>query len=224
MSLKILVIDDDTEIHTIIRSYLKTGYQIDSAITYGQGEELLKSNIFDLLIVDLNLRNYSGLDLVRNYKPYHSSTKFFILTANDKEQVEIDCHKNLVDEYIKKPVSKSLLLAIIDKHFQKNIKLLSHGKLRIDETNFESWIEDQTKKEALELTPKEFKLLVKLAKNLGKTFTREELLYHVWGQDSHSTFRTVDMHVSNLRKKITSSQVSIETIRSVGYQLILLTK
>jgi DNA-binding response OmpR family regulator len=220
-----LLIDDSEEIHLLIKKTLFDICEVSSALNFADGKNLFESNNFEIVIIDLMLNNENGMDLLKEFKEnsgINKHTRFFIMTGKDSSTDEAQGHNFGVDEYLKKPVDREVLKAIV----RKNLKLLKEeGPQVIDRPpfyilpdNHQAFISINDKREEINLTVKEFKLLVKLVSNPDKTFSREDLFSQVWDNDSNSTFRTIDMHVSSLRKKLKDHGTLIKTIHQVGYK------
>lgn len=223
---RLLLIDDSEEIHVIVTKTLSDLCEVTSAYTYKEGLNLFGSRTFDLVIIDLMLGEHNGMELLKEFKSstlLNHQTRFFIMTGKDSTVDEAQGHNYGVDEYLKKPMDREVLKAIV----RKNLKLLKeeapevidHDPFYILPSNHQAFIQLNGEREELQLTVKEFKLLVKLVTNPEKSFSREDLFAQVWDNDSNSTFRTIDMHVSSLRKKLKDHGKLIKTVHQVGYKL-----
>lgn len=197
---------------------------VTSVYTAADARSAFESKTFAIVIIDLVLAQSNGMDLLREFKDQSSSRseRFFIMTGKTSTVDEAEGHNRGVDEYIKKPVEKEVLRAIV----KKNLKILKDETpqeintppFHILPENYQAFMELNGEREELTLTVKEFKLLVKLVSNPDKTFSREDLFTQVWENDSNSTFRTIDMHVSSLRKKLKEHGSLIKTVHQVGYK------
>ncbi len=220
---KILLIDDSEDIHHLVKKTLFEISDVTSAYSFSEGVKFFDQSEFDIVIIDLNLDDKNGMDLLKEFKSVPSESRFFIMTGKDSINDELLGHTYGVHEYIKKPVNTDILKVII----QKNLKVITgvrHDELvvppfhifpndyKATATNEKGIVEE------LQLTVKEFKILVKLVSHPDKPFSREELFNQIWESDSESTFRTIDMHVSSLRKKLGSHGQYIKTIHQVGYK------
>jgi DNA-binding response OmpR family regulator len=223
---RLLLIDDSEDIHLLVRKILNDTAEIIGAYSWSDGKNTFEQNHFDIVIIDLMLGDQDGMELLREFKLHPgmtAKTRFFILTAKDSQADEIMGHTQGVDEYIKKPFDPAVLKAII----KKNLKILTeinHGEMSypplvIDNFSHLAFIENGGERKTLSLTAKEFKLLSKFVAHPEKAFSREELFTQVWSGESDSTFRTIDMHVSSLRKKLGDHSDLIVTVHQVGYKL-----
>lgn len=220
---RILLIDDSEDIHLLVNKTLSDISEITNVYNFSDGLKAFNQGEFDIVIIDLNLGDKNGMDLLKEFKKVPTETHFFIMTGKDSVNDELLGHTYGVHEYIKKPVNKDILKAIV----QKNIKVISgvaHEEIvvppfHIFPNDFKvSALNDKGIEEELHLTIKEFKILVKLVSHPEKPFTREELFNQIWESDSESTFRTIDMHVSSLRKKLGVHGHLIKTVHQVGYK------
>lgn len=220
---KILLIDDSDEIHQIVKKTISDICDVVSSYSFADGLKRFEKEEFSIVIIDLNLDDKNGMDLLKEFKSYPSQSRFFILTGKDSTNDELLGHTYGVDEYIKKPVNRDILKAIV----QKNLKVLSNSAAdEIDVHPFHIFPNEfkaimtveKGRKEELTLTVKEFKILVKLVSNPEKPFSREDLFNQIWESESESTFRTIDMHVSSLRKKLGINGALIKTVHQIGYK------
>lgn len=220
-----LLIDDSEDIHILVKKTLHDQCEVFSALDAGTGRKLFEQNSFDLVIIDLILGPHNGLELLRDFKNHpgpNKQTRFFIMTSKDSTVDEAQGHNFGVDEYLKKPVDREVLKAIV----RKNLKLLREDAPEVIDVapfiilprNHQAFINRHGQREELSLTAKEFKLLIKLVGSPERTFSREDLFSQVWENDSGSTFRTIDMHVSSLRKKLKEFGPLIKTVHQVGYK------
>lgn len=223
---RLLLIDDSEEIHVIVKKTLSELCEVTSAYTLNEARKHFETKTFDLVIIDLIMGEQNGMDLLKEFKTSSSmnkQTRFFIMTGKDSTIDEALGHNYGVDEYLKKPMDREVLKAIV----RKNLKLLKEDAPAVIDAepfyilpdNHQAFIKIDGGREELQLTVKEFKLLVKLVSNPEKTFSREDLFSQVWDNDSNSTFRTIDMHVSSLRKKLKDHGKLIKTVHQVGYKL-----
>lgn len=222
---RLLLIDDSEDIHVIVKKTLSDLCEITSAYTLDGARKLFEEKHFEIVIIDLVMGNQNGMDLLQEFKQnpgINHHTRFLIMTSKDSPIDEAQGHNYGVDEYLKKPMDREVLKAII----RKNLKVvkdeapaeINYPPFLILPDNHQAFIITNGRKEELQLTVKEFKLLVKLVGNPDKTYSREDLFAQVWDNDSNSTFRTIDMHVSSLRKKLKDHGALIKTVHQVGYK------
>ncbi|MEC2077656.1 response regulator transcription factor [Metabacillus fastidiosus] len=232
MSKKILVVDDEQSISTLLQYNLKqAGYDV---LTAFDGEEgLLKciSEEPDLVVLDLMLPRMDGIEVCKQLRQRKIMVPILMLTAKDDEFDKVLGLELGADDYMTKPFSPREVVArvkailrrtqtstgkeMVGNHIPEK---LSIGDLKVLPEHYEAYYAD----ERLDLTPKEFELLVYLAKHKGRVLTRDQLLSAVWNYDFAGDTRIVDVHISHLREKIernTKKPLYIKTIRGLGYKL-----
>lgn len=229
-SKNILIIEDEVPISELISyAFKKEGFKCSIANDGNTGLELLKKYEFNLIILDLMLPDISGFDVCREATKEYN-IPIVMLTAKSDLMDKI-CGLELgADDYVCKPFDIRELITRVKTIFRR-IELVSKGienkenKIIKVATNIEIYIDEHKvckNKEFVELTPKEYALLLLMAQNKNRVFSRTELLDKVWGFDYLGDSRTVDIHVQRLRKKLDSDKgISIiETIFGVGYKLL----
>lgn len=229
MSKKVLIVDDEPSIVTLLEYNLKqAGFEV---VTASDGEEGMKKAIFeqpDLMILDLMLPKMDGIEVCKQLRQQKIMVPILMLTAKDDEFDKVLGLELGADDYMTKPFSPREVVARM-KAILRRIQPLAapveeeSDKIVIGElTIFPDRYEAYFRGDLLELTPKEFELLVYLAKNKGRVLTRDQLLSAVWNYDFAGDTRIVDVHISHLREKIeqnTKKPVYIKTIRGLGYKL-----
>lgn len=224
---KILIVEDEANIRQLVKYNLeKDGYLVLEAADGLQGLKLAKAEKPELLLLDLMLPQMDGLEVCRNLKgnPATSALPIIMLTAKSEEIDKVIGLELGADDYMTKPFSPRELLARVKavlRRSQKEASLpgeLAIGRLRFNFSRYEVFMGSHK----LELTPKEYELLKMLATNLGKVFSREQLLEKVWGYEYFGDTRTVDVHIRHLRAKMETDPETaerIETVRGFGYRL-----
>ncbi|WP_078545149.1 response regulator transcription factor [Litchfieldia alkalitelluris] len=232
MSKKVLVVDDEQSIVTLLQYNLKqAGFEVITAMDGEMGLELAIIEQPDLILLDLMLPKMDGLEVCKELRQRRVSTPIFMLTAKDDEFDKVLGLELGADDYLAKPFSprevvarvKAILRRVVysneSQEDNQNIaEKLTIGGLAILPEQYEAYFND----EQLELTPKEFELLLYLAKHKGRVLTRDQLLSAVWNYDFAGDTRIVDVHISHLREKIeldTKKPTYIKTIRGLGYKL-----
>lgn len=215
---KILVIEDEVKLCDVMTLYLeKESYQVTCISDGKKAEDIINTETFDLIILDVMLPNKDGWALLRRIKSL-GNTPVIMTTARGEEDDRIFGLELGADDYMVKPLSMRELVLRVNLRMNSKIKTnkgLTFPNLTI--------VED--KREVIEnskniiLTPKEFDLLVFLCKNLGQVFNREQLLNTVWGYDYAGDSRTVDTHVKKLREKIDFCEANLSTVWGVGYKI-----
>jgi len=230
MEKKVLVIEDEPSIVTLLQYNLnKAGFHV---ITASDGEEGLNKALTenpDFILLDLMLPKMDGLDVCKELRLRHIDTPILMLTAKDDEFDKVLGLELGADDYLTKPFSPREVVARVKAILRRTSKTSSAekqedsskiqiGELVISPDQYEVYMNG----EALEFTPKEFELLVYMAKNKGRVLTRDQLLNAVWNYDFVGDTRIVDVHVSHLREKIEKNSkkpLYIKTIRGMGYKL-----
>jgi two-component system alkaline phosphatase synthesis response regulator PhoP len=227
---KILVIEDEHSISTLLRFNLeKAGYSVITAMDGITGLHFARSEAPDLILLDLMLPGMDGMDICKTLRMEKLNTPILILTAKDDELDKILGLELGADDYLTKPFSPREVVArvraILRRTNQVSQKILeeeeeqvfSAGPLKVFPDKYEATFDSNK----LELTPKEFELLLYLAKNQGRVLTRDQLLNAVWNYDYVGDSRIVDVHISHLREKIekdTKQPQHIKTVRGLGYK------
>ena len=227
MGNKVLIVEDDANLLETLKYNLnKESYIVVTAIDGEQALDVARREKPDLIILDIMLPRLSGFEVCRILRK-EISTPIVMLTAKADETDKIVGLEIGADDYITKPFSVRELIARIRAMLRRakitetqsgEDKVLHIGDLRVDIERHQVSLLDT----ALELRPKEFELLVFLAKNKGLVFSREQLLEKLWGYDYIGDTRTVDVHVRWLRQKIESDPANpkyLVTVRGTGYKL-----
>ncbi len=232
MEKRVLVVDDEQSIVTLLQYNLEqSGYKVTTALDGTTGRDLALTEEFDMIILDLMLPGMDGIEVCKQLRQQRVLTPILMLTAKDDEFDKILGLELGADDYMTKPFSPREVVARIKAilrrtEIQQPVQPpqevqedhIAIKDLAIYPDHFEAFING----ELLELTPKEFELLVHLGKHKGKVLTRDQLLSAVWNYDFAGDTRIVDVHISHLRDKIepnTKKPVYIKTIRGLGYKL-----
>lgn len=224
MDKRIIVIEDEERIVTMIATSLgKEGFSVKSAHNGVLGLRMVKDEVPDLVILDLMLPGLDGFEVCKNIRmdPRTASIPIIILTAKAEEYDRILGLELGADDYITKPFSPRELLARVravlrrsNRKKDTSVKFL-YKCLMVD--TGACVVKDGERE--IELTHKEFGLLVCLLRNKGHVMSRQMILDSVWGLPASITTRTVDVHIRNLREKIPVLMNSIVTVKQFGYKL-----
>jgi DNA-binding response OmpR family regulator len=230
---RILVVDDETALVELVRSYLeREQYEV---LTAGDGRtalELARTAQPDLVVLDVMLPELDGIEVCRQLRQF-SDAYVIMLTARAEEIDKILGLTVGADDYLTKPFSPRELVARVKALLRRphqSAAVLQTGStihddtpapkhwdgLTIDEAQHEVTLQGQP----VELTAREFALLLELSRHPGRVFTRPQLLEHVWG-DAYYDEHVVDVHIGNLRKKLEADPAHpqyLETVRGVGYR------
>ena len=211
------VVEDEKDLNELVKRYLeKEGYIVNSYLTFDDAYSNL-DNYCDLWILDIMLDDKSGFDLIEEIKARNKNMPVVFMSARDKEFDRIIGLEKGSDDYITKPFSpKELVLRvnnIIKRVYKDNDKISING-YEIDENQRTVTCGDQS----IELTTKEFDLLMLFVKNRGQAFLREQILERVWEENFYGSDRVVDDTMRRLRKKMPN--INIVTMYGFGYRLV----
>jgi len=222
---RILVVDDEEDLRTMLSSYLAAGgFEVTEATDGEQGLALLASRDFDLVVLDVGLPGLDGFEVLRELR-VTSDVPVIMLTARTEEVDRVVGLTVGADDYVTKPFSPRELTARIAAVLRRARSIHGRGDLlefeglRIDLGAREVFCEDRP----VELSALEFDLLSTLARAPRRVFTRDQLMEQVWGGDFFLMDRVVDVHISNLRKRLGDSSADprfIATVRGVGYKFV----
>lgn len=222
----ILIVDDEPAICALLAFNLdKAGYHTVEADNGHMALELTRKAKLDLIILDVMLPGIDGMEVCRILKGQQQTAgiPIIMLTAKNDEIDKIIGLELGADDYMTKPFSPRELVArvkaVLRRSHKENLQdgQLVVGKLKMNFTSYEVRLEN----EKMELTPKEYELLKLFITNIGRAYTREQLLEKVWGYEYFGDTRTVDVHVRHLRAKLgkfPEVAEAIETVRGVGYR------
>jgi two-component system alkaline phosphatase synthesis response regulator PhoP len=232
MTQKILVIEDEPTLARLLSYNLsQEGYDTKVIDHGGDGLQEALRQAYDLLILDIMLPGMSGFEILSKLRQKGNKTPVIILTARNAEEEVVQGLKYGADDYITKPFGVAELLARVSAVLRRTQsdeeasgklkamdKVIAVGDLQIYPEKYEVNLNG----ESIPLRPKEFEVLLYLVQRPGVVVTRDDLMNIVWGFDYIGGQRTVDVHVSSLRKKLEMNQqsVQIDSIRGVGYKLV----
>jgi DNA-binding response OmpR family regulator len=221
----ILLVDDEPSIIQLSRMYFeRDGFRVQEI---GDGEAALEAVAKyrpALIVLDVMLPKLDGFEVCRKLRASGDQTPIIMLTARDEDIDKVLGLELGADDYLTKPFNPRELIARVkailrrsDGKQQADGKPIHRGDLTIDPVSREARVASRI----LDLRTQEFDLLLTLAEQPGRVFSREQLLQLAWGFDFYGQTRTVDVHVAHLRKKLEGSTVKIETVTGVGYKLVV---
>lgn len=220
----IIIVDDEPDIIELVSLHLhKSGYRVRSFENGQSALDYIQQNPPDLIILDLMLPDYDGLELCKMLKKddKYSSIPVIMLTARNEEMDKVLGLEIGADDYVTKPFSPRELIARVKAVLRREDKfvkssILNIGDiLEIDLQKYEVYVN----KEKVDLTTTEFKILKLLAEKKGWVYSRESILDFLGVQEKGVLDRTVDVHIKNLREKLNVAAKFIKNIRGVGYKL-----
>lgn len=214
--IKILIVEDEKPISALIKlSLMDEGYDCTCAYDGRAAADLIENEVFDLILLDIMLPEIDGYELLEYIKQYQMPVIF--LTAKTDVADRVKGLKAGAEDYISKPFEIIELLARVEtvlRRFNKHTKVISFDNIKI---NTESRIVTREDQE-INLTTKEYEVLLYLAQNKNKALYRAQIYAQVWGSDDLGDSRTVDLHVQRLRKKLSLENV-IVPVYKIGYRL-----
>lgn len=215
--LKILIVEDEKPISDLIRLNLtKAGYQCTAVYDGKAAADLLEDHTYDLILLDIMLPEINGYELMEYIRPMGIPVIF--LTAKASLDDRMRGLTSGAEDYLVKPFEVVELLArinIVLRRYHKTETILTYKDLRID-------IENRTVTRdgnAVELTPKEFQLLVLFVRNVNITLYRDRIYETIWETDWMGDTRTLDLHVQRLRRKL-SLKENLKSVYNTGYRLV----
>lgn len=222
---KLLIVDDEMHIRDLVQKYATfENYESETAENGLEAIEKVKHNEYDLVIMDIMMPELDGFSAVKEIRKI-SQVPVIMLSARSEEYDKLYGFDLGIDDYVTKPFSPKELMrrvnAVLTRTTHKNNQesattneVWQYKNLKIDYSAHIVTINN----EKIDLTPKEYELLVYLIKNQNIAVRREQLLEKVWGYDYYGDDRTLDTHMKSLRKKIGEYANCIITIRRVGYR------
>lgn len=224
---KILIIEDEEAIQIALEDdFVLEGYEVELASDGINGLQKAENPEIDLIILDIMLPGMNGFDICKKLRSRNIQTPIIMLTAKGQEIDRVVGLEIGADDYVTKPFSPRELQARVKSIFRRmeaasqvNIQdIFFFKRLKVDFRQYECYKND----EKVNLTMHEFELLKYLIQNRGRVINRDELLDKVWGQDVIVSPRTIDTHMTNLRKKVEDEPDSpqlIISVRGVGYKI-----
>jgi DNA-binding response OmpR family regulator len=215
---KILIADDEDRMRKLVGDFLKKqGYLVVEAADGREALEVFSSEPdIDLIILDVMMPVYDGWSVCREIRKT-SQVPIIMLTARGEESDELFGFDLGADEYISKPFSLKILAARVHallRRTENTKEIKSFGDLVIDKPGRQVYLAG----DRIELSPKEFDLLLYLSENAGIALSREQILSAVWDYDYLGDGRTVDTHIKKIRAKLGNKSDLIQTVRGLGYR------
>ena len=216
----VLVVDDESRMRKLIKDFLTVkGYNIIEA---SDGEEALKifnenQNKINLILLDVMMPKLDGWSVLRQIRQ-KSNVPIIMLTARGEEQDELFGFELGVDEYISKPFSPKILVARVEAILKRTQSVekeeKDYGGIKIDKEGRTIYMDDVP----LELSLREYELLIYLIENENIALSRDKILNNVWNYDYYGDSRTIDSHIKKIRHKLGKKGKYIKTMRGVGYK------
>ena len=216
---KILVVDDEKSIRKVIRTYAEfEGHEVVEAVDGLDAIDKVKEEDFDVIVMDIMMPRLDGFSSYKEIKKI-KNIPVLMLSARSEEYDKLFGFEIGIDDYVTKPFSPKELMARLNVIVNRNNKVeenqaMEFEGLKIDLDGRVVFVDD----EIVDLTPKEYDLLVYMVKNKNIALSRDKLLNQVWGYDFYGEDRTVDTHIKMLRNSIKEYRKFIITVRGVGYK------
>ena len=225
MKYKVLVVDDDAAINDMLVTYLnRNGYDVSSAYSGTEAVLLMKTESFDLVILDLMLPGLSGEQVLEKIKESRQ-TPVIGLSAKDDAKSKIELLRNGADDYITKPFDLEELLARMEVVLRRvyandyyKASVIHCGELCLDTTQLSVTLKGQE----IHLTKNEFAILQMMMEHPQQVFTKDMIYEKLWNESLEGTENAINVHISNIRKKLSAidnSRQYIKTVWGIGFKL-----
>jgi DNA-binding response OmpR family regulator len=214
---RLLLAEDDEGIREpLARALQREGHEVDAVADGATAARLGSERDYALLVLDIGLPGLDGLDVCRQVRRERPAVPILLLTAQDGELDAVAGLDAGADDYVTKPFRLAELLARVRAQLRRSAPdVLRAGDVVVEPASRRAWVGD----DELELTPKEFELLELLVRNAGLVVERERVMDEVWDENWFGSTKTLDMHVSALRRKLgddAAAPTRITTVRGVG--------
>ena len=221
--MKILVVEDEKGLReALIRTLSGEGYLADGAADGDEGYSMICSGLYDLVLLDIMLPVYDGLEVLRRIRKQKMDVPVIMLTARSTIEDKVGGMDLGADDYLTKPFAMPELLARMVSRRKAGNSIdnrLKAGDLILDTQTYTLSCTNNNR--SVRLGAKEYQLMEYLIRNAGQIISREQITQRVWGYDTDAEYNNVDVYVSFLRKKMkfVQSAAKISSVRGVGYEL-----
>ena len=220
--IRIIVVEDDYHLNSLIKKVLEKDYIVDSAYNPTRALERMSNNAYDLIISDIMKTEMSGFEFAKIIRDDNKDIPILFITAKDEFEDKRRSYAIGVDDYMVKPIDINELVLRVGALLRR-AKINVEHKLEVGNTvlDYNSLSVKYNDKEIV-LPLKEFKLLFKLLSFPDKIFTRTQIMNECWGMYSESYDRTIDVHITHVREKLNDNEdFSIVTVRGLGYKAVI---
>lgn len=222
---RILVVEDDPELNRNIKEALHAeGMEVESVYNGLLAERILSKDIFDCIILDINLPGRTGYEITKEFRQYNTSIPILMLSAFGELEDKVQGYELGADDYLTKPFYMRELIMRINsliKRNRSNVTLAGNGEILV---SGDLHIDTNTKKVTrqgigISLTPREYQILVKLLESKGEIVSKRKLIQEIWGKAFDANTNTIEVYINFLRKKIDRpfGKESIKTRIGYGY-------
>ena len=223
--MKILVVEDEKGLReALIRTLSGEGYLADGAADGDEGYSMICSGLYDLVLLDIMLPVYDGLEVLRRIRKQKMDVPVIMLTARSTIEDKVGGMDLGADDYLTKPFAMPELLARIRMVSRRKAgnsidNRLKAGDLILDTQTYT--LSCTKNNRSVRLGAKEYQLMEYLIRNAGQIISREQITQRIWGYDTDAEYNNVDVYVSFLRKKMkfVQSEAKISSVRGIGYEL-----
>lgn len=217
----VLIVDDEPKIRHLISYYLEPeGFKILEAENGREALEIFSRKSVDLIILDIMMPVMDGMECCKELRKI-SDVVILMLTAKSEETDKLLGYGFGADDYITKPFSPKIIVAKVKAMLKRveapqinNSTNINIENVEINEMSHEVIVDN----EVVDFSPKEFDILLLLAKHKGVVLSRDNILNNVWGNDYYGDFRTVDTHIRRIREKLKDNASLIATVTGIGYK------
>ncbi|MGM0547137.1 MAG: response regulator transcription factor [Bacteroidota bacterium] len=219
----LIVEDEPLLIEDLEECLLEEQFNVDTAQKLSKASDLVASEEYDLILLDLGLPDGDGLDLLKTIKTDHKETAVIIITARGETEDKVRGLELGSDDYLAKPFPiaelRARIHAVMRRKYNINDNQIAAGPLKLNMDHMKVLVDDET----LDVTETEYKILRYLVLNKNKTITRIALAEHIWGSkiDDRFSLDFINSHMKNIRKKLSAAGMEnlIKTVYGVGYKL-----
>ena len=220
---KILVVEDDNDLNNLIQTVLEgKGHDVFTATNGKEALDILDATYIDLIISDIMMPRMDGIALLTDLREANMEMPILLITAKGSYDDKNKGFSSGADDYMVKPIDIKELVLRVNALLRRS-KIANERQLRIADITLDADTLRVIKGEEIyTLSPKEFYLLFKLLSYPGRVFTRFEIMSEVWGYDSESDEKTINVHISKLRARFEGwPEFEISTVRGLGYKAIV---
>ena len=228
---RILIVEDDPQIRNFISYVLSAeGFASDNAATAQSAMTLLAANVYDLMLLDLGLPDYDGMDVIRKVREW-SEIPILVVSARDQEKQKVEALDLGANDYITKPFNPMELVARVKSQLRRYLQLgsqtvtsstnqdiLEVNGLRINTATKQVFVDGKE----VRLTPTEFKILSLLMRNKGRVFSISDIYENVWDEPGYNAENTVAVHIRKIREKIEINPRDpryLKVVWGIGYKI-----
>lgn len=218
--MRVLLIEDDTMLADgLVRSLRQSGYAVDWTADGEEAEAILRTQAFDLVILDLTLPNMDGLEILRSLRARHVPVPVLITTARSEVDDRIKGLDLGADDYLTKPFEMgefdARVRALVRRSQASGLETLTCGSLKLDITAKRAFLD----KNALDLPRREYHILESMMSRQNRIISKDQIIDFILNFDEDLNPSAVEIYISRLRKKLQNSDVQIRTVRGVGYTI-----